>query len=72
MSTNHAETTYICSRTGSGKGGCPPPAKPIKKEISVKRRHAQLIRLKGTFYAGNKHTANLPGTKRIIQPKIIT
>jgi len=47
----------------------PPPAKPIKTQISIKRQHAQLTRLKGIFVPGNKHTANLPGTKRIVHPK---
>ena len=62
MSSHCAETVYICHR-------CPPPAQPIIKEISIKQRHAQLIRIKGTFNPGNKHTANLPGTKRVVHPK---
>ena len=44
---------------------CPEIAKPIIKEyMSAKMRYAQQIRKYGTTDSGNRHTPNLPGTKR--------
>ena len=54
---------------------CPPTPRPttlnnhlIERQISTKMRVSQLLKIKGIFSSGNKHTANLPGTKRSINP----
>ena len=55
---------------------CPPTPKPVNlnnhwvnRQQSAKMRLAQLLKIKGTVTSGNRHTPNLPGTKRAIIPK---
>ena len=41
----------------------------ITRQVSAKMHLAQLLKIKGTFVPANRHTANLPGTKRIVHPR---
>ena len=67
MACNCKESYWRYKRCSHPHGDtpCPEVAKPIIKEyMSAKMRYAQQIRKHGTFDSGNRHTPNLPGTKR--------
>ena len=60
MSHKKFPPKFICPQ-----GGCPePPQVIIKHSTSVKMRQAQMLKKYGFFTPSNKHTANLPGTRR--------
>ena len=68
MCDKSAQTTYLCNK-------CPTTAKPsslnngtITRQISAKMHMAHLLKIKGVFVPANRHTANLPGTKRVVYP----
>ena len=68
MSNKSARQIYRCHR-------CPTPAKPLNidstaviRQQSAKMRLAQLLKIKGASSPANHHTANLPGTKRMVIP----
>ena len=41
----------------------------VTRQQSAKMRLAQLLKSKGTVTSGNRHTANLAGTKRAVIAK---
>ena len=60
---------YICHK-------CPPTPKPVNldngwiiRQQSSKMRLAQILKMKGFVTPKNRHTANLPGTKRQVIPQ---
>ena len=65
-----------CYRCKGFCNKCPPPVNPgffnnggVDRQISTKMKIAQMLKIKGIFKPGNRHTPNLPGTKRPVHPK---